>query len=78
MIYPQMNCRLRTHNDYVNHAKEAHETGSKIMGIKGPTYLSHIFELPDSLPCDYMHLICLGLFRHILHKWFDSKNSTYT
>ena len=43
-------------------------------GLKGPIEISKSIYLPDSIPIDYMHLICLGIFKSILNHWF---NSTY-
>lgn len=43
-------------------------------GVKGDCLLSELVNFPDGVPIDYMHLLCLGLFKTILSKWFDSEN----
>ena len=44
------------------------------MGIKGKAGISSYIEFPNGIPIDYMHLVCLGLFKSLFKKWFDSKN----
>ena len=45
-------------------------------GIVGPTIISEYVNLSYT-PIDYMHLICLGIFKHILITLFDSKNKDF-
>jgi hypothetical protein len=44
-------------------------------GIKGRSQLSGILKFPDDILIDSMHLLYLGIFKMLLKKWFDSKNS---
>lgn len=41
----------------------------------GKTYLTEMINLPSGLPIDYMHLICLGIFKKIMFFWFDKSNN---
>ncbi|RNA06260.1 hypothetical protein BpHYR1_004370 [Brachionus plicatilis] len=73
MTYSQKNYPLRS--------KETFEFDSQIdteklpeNGIKGIIAISKKLHLPDSIPIDYMHLVCFGIFKSILNNWFDSSN----
>ena len=43
------------------------------MGVKGPVLLSKNVMLPMSMLIDYMHLICLGVFKAILDSMLNTK-----
>ena len=44
-------------------------------GVKGYSPLIDIIMLPDQLPIEYMHLICLGVFKTISKRLFSPKFS---
>jgi hypothetical protein len=71
MLFSNKNFELRTKE----HFKLEEEIGTAKIpayGIKGKTEISNLVDFPDGLPIDYMHLSCLGLFKSMLIKWFDS------
>lgn len=74
MIYFQKDFPLRTKEMFENDAINAN-VNEPVNGLKGPIKISKIISLPDSIPIDYMHLVCLGLFKSILGHWFDSSNN---
>ena len=49
----------------------------QVHGIKGPSWLATIpqFNIIEALSFDYMHIVCLGIVRLVLHLWFDSTHS---
>ena len=71
MLYLDYECEIRI--------KESYDIDSDLgsikhpeNGIKGKILLSQAINLPNAVPLDYMHLICLGIFKSLLLKWFDS------
>ncbi|RNA21088.1 hypothetical protein BpHYR1_019043, partial [Brachionus plicatilis] len=77
-IYKKM---TYSQKDYSLRSKETFEFDSQIgteklleNGIKGKIAISKKLHLPNSIPIDYMHLVCLGIFKSILNNWFDSSN----
>lgn len=73
MIYSQNNFDARSTESFNASALIGTENLPRY-GIRGKTKLSEFINFPDSLPIDYMHLLCLGIFKNIFKKWFDSKN----
>ena len=71
MTYSQKNYPLRTKEDYESDALLGTEKEPE-NGLKGTIAISDILDLPKSIPIDYMHLTCLGLFKSILKHWFES------
>lgn len=65
---------MRTTDFYEKYAKLGNVKKPKY-GLKGSVILSEIIEFPNSFPLDYMHLLCLGLFKRIMGSWFDSVNN---
>ncbi len=59
---------------FENYANIADEN-EPVNGLKGPIEILKNIPLPDSIPIDYMHLVCLGIFKSILSHWFDSTNN---
>ena len=76
MTYSLKDFEIRTKDSY----QEYSLTGTKKIpkfGIKGKTIISEIIDFPDGIPIDYMHLLCLGLFKKILTQWLDSSNHNF-
>ena len=44
-------------------------------GIRGKPAISTSIDFPDGVLIDYMHLVCLGLFRTFFALWFGQKHS---
>lgn len=73
MIYSSKDFDLRTKENYEEYFQVGTQKIPKF-GIKGKTIISGMIEFPYGLPLDYMHLLCLGIFKSILMNWFDSSN----
>lgn len=71
MIFTQSRAKKRTLESYIIHGNE------KKYGLKGQSYLTNFLDLPNAMLIDYMHLICLGLFRNMMFFWFDKSNSKF-
>ncbi|CAF4355955.1 unnamed protein product, partial [Rotaria magnacalcarata] len=66
----------KNHQFYLKNSK--HNAHRSIQGIKGPTPLSSILQLPNQTPYDSMHLIYHGHVKTLLKFWrnmFDLKNN---
>lgn len=65
---------LRTHQEQVNNALEAHRTHKSICGTKGPTPLMTLplFNVVDGFVPDYLHCVLLGVMRQLASLWFDT------
>ena len=64
----------RTHADYLHAAREAlqrSQNGKEVSvdGIKGISILLKIFNYPDQILLDYMHLCCLGHLPSLARRW---------
>lgn len=70
-VYPE-----RNEHSFVDFSKIGTEK-NPFNGIKGPTILSKMIKIPDAVLIDYMHLICLGIYKKLLNIWFDSKNKNF-
>ena len=73
MIFSNKEFPLRTSTQYKNCYNQTKD-GIYEYGFMGKPLLNDILEFPNSLPIDYMHLICLGTFKNFTKFWFDSKN----
>lgn len=77
VVYPfthNNNNRTRTHDDYLNAAREAlrrSKNGKEVPvdGIKGLSVLLKVFNYPDQILIDYMHMCCLGHFPALARRW---------
>ena len=60
-------------------AYSAESTGIPEYGIKGPCFLQNIrdFEVIDSNIFDYMHSVCLGIFKSLINLLFFDHNSRH-
>ncbi|CAM4848007.1 unnamed protein product, partial [Rotaria magnacalcarata] len=79
VIYPftQNNLTSRTHQEYINAAREAKKKSTtkkniSVNGIKGISALLQIFEYPSQIIFDYMHLVCLGHMPSLIKRWCQS------
>ncbi|CAF3472495.1 unnamed protein product [Rotaria socialis] len=79
VIYPftQNNLTSRTHEEYINAAREAKKKSTRkknisVNGIKGISALLQIFEYPSQIIFDYMHLVCLGHMPSLIKRWCQS------
>ena len=59
----------RTHNDTLLHAQLANDTRETIFGVKGPSIVHTILNIPDMLLFDYMHQVLEGEFTRCMTKW---------
>uniref|UniRef100_A0A2S2NWN0 Uncharacterized protein n=1 Tax=Schizaphis graminum TaxID=13262 RepID=A0A2S2NWN0_SCHGA len=67
--FPLTNSHLvkRTHNDYVTRKYEEHHTGNIISILSD---LPNI-DIVNTFGLDYMHLVCLGIMKKLIHLWLD-------
>ena len=72
MLFDQNDYTLRTGQSFIDDGLLG-TTKIPVNGIFGPTLISKCVSL-NFTPLEYMHLICLGIFKHILVTIFDSKN----
>jgi hypothetical protein len=72
VIFDMDDYPLRTGHSFIDDGALA-TPNSPINGIMGPTLVSKLMNL-NFTPIDYMHLVCLGIFKHILVTIFDSTN----
>ncbi|CAF0999332.1 unnamed protein product, partial [Didymodactylos carnosus] len=72
--YEQNDFTERTHQQFVKAATEAEQkiNGGRelsVTGVKGFSILLEVFNYPDQIIFDYMHLICLGHLQSIIKRW---------
>ena len=75
MIFSNKDFQLRIPEHYRNCYNQANE-GEFVYGFLGKPIVSEILELPNSIPIDYMHLVCLGILKNLAKLWFDSHNKS--
>lgn len=71
MSFPKLDCRLRTHNDFINKIDEDHHTydPSKRTYLKSPLEDIEGIDMIRSFPiADSMHVIELGNMKILQHK----------
>jgi len=73
MNFSLANFERRNKEMFLEHSRVADEMGICHYGVNGSSMLQSFIVFPDGLPIDYMHLLCLGLFKSILNMWFDNK-----
>ena len=71
MIFDQEDYPLRTAQSFIDDGLLGTQK-KPVNGIFGPTLISKYVSL-NFTPLDYMHLICLGIFKHILSIFLDTK-----
>ncbi|XP_053204895.1 uncharacterized protein LOC128389358 [Panonychus citri] len=57
---------MRTHDSYMTNARKAVRHNRPVKGIKGPTILTRVIDLPSQVPIDWMHCVLLGVFKQLL------------
>lgn len=62
VIFPDLNCELRTDVDFLAQTDKIHHTG-----VSPFTQIN--FGLVTGVPLDYMHLVCLGVTKKLLRAW---------
>jgi len=66
--FPDLEAPLRSHSQFISYQdKHFHQ---------GPTLLTEIpkFDMIFSIPYDYMHLVCIGVVKKVIHFWVSSKH----
>lgn len=76
LIYSLKDYDLRNCISFREYAKIGSEKIPK-NGVKGQALVSKIVDFPRGIPIDYMHLLCLGIFKSIMNLWFDSSNRKF-
>ena len=68
----------RTHDDFIEDARQAVNSGKPVRGIKGPCILSNLkyFDLATSVTIDYMHCILQGVSKLVCSLWFSATHSS--
>ena len=66
----------RTQDLVAQHSREAFDSGSAVMGVKGPSWLSSLkyIDIVCGSMIDYMHTVLLGVCRGLLYLWFDGQH----
>lgn len=59
MTFPELNCRLRTDDDFKNKIDEEYHNSTTILQQLD-------VKLVTQVPLDYMHLVCIGVVKRIL------------
>lgn len=65
VCFPDINCSIRTHENFVNKQQEDHHIGSTssiLTNIPG-------IDIINVFSIDYMHLICLGVTKKLINLW---------
>ncbi|CAF1044042.1 unnamed protein product, partial [Brachionus calyciflorus] len=76
MTFSQKDFELRTKESFENYSMEGTDKIPRY-GVKGNVIISSLIDFTNGLPLDYMHLLCLGIFKRILNLWFDSSNHQF-
>ena len=72
------NFDLRTTNESILLAREAHYSNVPILGVKGPTSLSKLaYDYVNSTAVDQMHCVFQGVTKKLMSFWFDIENRTH-
>ncbi|CAF0945088.1 unnamed protein product [Brachionus calyciflorus] len=65
MLYEQTDYPLRNNDDFRSDYQDGTDIET-VNGLKGDIELSDMIILPNSVPIDYMHMVCLGIFKNLL------------
>lgn len=66
--YQELSCQMRDHNGYVTMVQKSHHLREGV--TSDLTELSN-FDMVQSFPLDYMHLVLLGAMRKLIHLWMS-------
>jgi hypothetical protein len=69
VIFTNLNSNLRSDDSYRNQSDSDHHVGVSPL-------LSLTLNLVDQFPLDYMHLVCLGVVRKLMHTWIKGPLKT--
>ncbi len=77
-VYPNTEViELRTHNEFVQCAKDAIKTGKPVLSVKGPTRPAlYIPDIIMSTSVDIMHSVFIGVVKKLMNLWFLPKYSS--
>ncbi|XP_072154974.1 uncharacterized protein [Bemisia tabaci] len=69
-FFPQVDARLKTHEDFINKTvPQFHLGDSPLLRIPGIDFI-------NDFPLDYLHLVCVGVVKTLVKLWvFASKNN---
>ncbi|XP_035716186.1 uncharacterized protein LOC118439195 isoform X1 [Folsomia candida] len=62
VVFPEQNAVLRTDEDFKLRSRHEHHQGISPLADLN-------FGLVSQIPIDYMHLVCLGVVKRLLHMW---------
>lgn len=65
MCFPDIHCRKRTNDSFIKQRQIEHHTGQTIL-LNIPN-----FGIITHVPLDYMHLVCIGVIKKMLHLWLS-------
>lgn len=67
----------RTHQESLEQAERAFQSGKSECGIKGPCWLTQLqfYDFVKSNCIDYMHCVLLGVTKRLLTLWFSKDNA---
>lgn len=63
--FQEISSKERNHEEYVNRVQESHHVGNSLSNL---THISG-FDMVNSFPLDYMHLVTLGLVKKLINLW---------
>ena len=68
----------RTHHQVLDNAKQAMNSKTDVNGVKHWTWFHKLnyFDLVKGVGIDYMHGICLGVVKLLIHLWFSAEFKT--
>lgn len=71
MTFPEVNARARTDVCFSNAEEEDHH-------VKHSPFCETSVPMVSGFPHDYMHLVCLGVVRHLLDLWMGTRGKLHS
>ena len=68
IVFPEVNAKLRTDEDFNSMVDEDHHLGQTL------SPLASVVKMVTMFPSDYMHLCCLGVTRKLVYIWMRGKS----